>query len=328
MTHATIELSGNNNRPEHHLDALRRMQLVMGPVPDSTIRPEPTFRVLDEHHENGLIKRKVQFAVECDAQGEVTDWCPAWWLIPESATDGEPRAAVLCLHQTVRAGKDEPAGLTGNANLHYALELARLGFVCFAPDYPRFGEYAIDPYAMGYASATMKAIWNHSVAVDVLAASPEVDPHRIGCIGHSLGGHNSLFVAAFDSRISVAVSSCGFNQFTWNNDEGRGDTGDISDWSHDGYMPWIAQRFDNRAENMPFDFHDVLGAIAPRAIFVNAPEHDFMIADGVRETLRRVGELFEPSHLQVVHPDCKHDFPDDARQAAYEFLRQHLAEGP
>ena len=36
---------------------------------------------------------------------------------------------------------------------------------------------------------------------------------RIGVIGHSLGGHNSLFVAAFDPRLRAVVSSCGFNAF-------------------------------------------------------------------------------------------------------------------
>jgi hypothetical protein len=36
---------------------------------------------------------------------------------------------------------------------------------------------------------------------------------RIGCIGHSLGGHNSLFTAVFDSRIKIVVTSCGFDAF-------------------------------------------------------------------------------------------------------------------
>jgi predicted dienelactone hydrolase len=47
----------------------------------------------------------------------------------------------------------------------------------------------------------------------VLQSLPEVDPRRIGSIGHSLGGHNTLFVAAFDRRIKAMVTSCGFNSF-------------------------------------------------------------------------------------------------------------------
>ena len=87
---------------------------------------------------------------------------------------------MLCLHQTVKIGKDEPVGLGGKENLRYAKELAERGYVTLTPDYPNFGEYARDVYAMGYASASMKAIWNNMRAVDVLSSLEEVDPDRIG----------------------------------------------------------------------------------------------------------------------------------------------------
>jgi cephalosporin-C deacetylase-like acetyl esterase len=44
----------------------------------------------------------------------------------------------------------------------------------------------------------MKGIFNHMRAVDLLCSRPEVDPKRIGAIGHSLGGHNAMFVGLFD----------------------------------------------------------------------------------------------------------------------------------
>ena len=56
----------------------------------------------------------------------------------------------------------------------------------------------------------MKGIVNHIRAVDLLQQRDEVDPRRIGVIGHSLGGHNAMFVAAFDERLAVIVSSCGW----------------------------------------------------------------------------------------------------------------------
>ena len=49
---------------------------------------------------------------------------------------GEKLPAMLCLHQTTKIGKEEPAGLGGNPNLHYALHLAQRGYVTLAPDYP------------------------------------------------------------------------------------------------------------------------------------------------------------------------------------------------
>ena len=77
-------------------------------------------------------------------------------------------------------------------------ELAEHGYVVLAPDYPYEGEYQPDLYAMGYVSGTMKAIYDNIRAIDLLQSLPNVDPERIGCIGHSLGGHNSIFTATFD----------------------------------------------------------------------------------------------------------------------------------
>lgn len=75
---------------------------------------------------------------------------------------------------------------------------------------------------------------------------------------------------------------------------------------------------------MPFDFHDVLVSIAPRAVFINAPTGDYFLVDGVRETLGRVQHLFPSAALQAVHPDDQHSFPEPARHAAYAFLHQQL----
>ena len=150
---------------------------------------------------------------------------------------GVGRPAVLCLHQTVAIGKDEPVGLGGKPDLRYAMELARRGYVAIVPDYPGFGEYKIDVYKMGYASASMKAIWNNRRAVDVLCGLEEVDADRIGVIGHSLGGHNAIFTALFEPRIRAVVSSCGFNAFPFYY------KGNIAGWSHKGYMPRLRERY-------------------------------------------------------------------------------------
>src|SRR6185436_13958736 len=136
-------------------------------------------------------------------------------------------------------------------NLSYGLELAQRGYVVLAPDYPSFGDYQYDFDADSHASGTIKGIWNHMRCVDLLQARPEVDADRIGAIGHSLGGHNALFVAAFDERIKAVVTSCGFTSFQ------KYKKGDLTGWSGQRYMPSIASRYNNAANNMPFDFSDV-----------------------------------------------------------------------
>ena len=205
---------------------LAGMQAVMGPLPDERRRVPLDVKATETVELEGFTRKTLTFAVE---KG---DRVPAYLLIPKNLSGKAP--AILCLHQTTKIGKGSPAGLGDRPTLFYALELAKRGYVTLAPDYPYFGDNKSDPYALGYASATMKGIWNHMRAVDLLQSLDEVDGERIGCIGHSLGGHNTMFVAAFDPRIEAAVSCCGFTSFP------KYYKGDLTGWSSDKYMPRIA----------------------------------------------------------------------------------------
>src|SRR5262249_42178016 len=138
------------------------------------------------------VRKRLTFAAEKD------DRVPAYLLLPLGRKGRLP--AVLCLHQTTPLGKGSPAGLGGNPNPPYALHLAERGSVPLAPDSPSFGDYKYDFGKSRFKSGSMKAVWNNMRAIDLLQSLPEVDPERIGCIGHSLGGHNTMFTAAFDTR--------------------------------------------------------------------------------------------------------------------------------
>lgn len=295
---------------------LANLRLVMG-EPIGEQRPVALEPVLGEPTDCGSYQRRaVSIAVEVD------DRLPGWLLIPKRRTGRMP--AMLCLHQTVAVGKDEPAGLSGSPNLHYAAELAERGYVTLAVDYPNFGSYKIDPYARGYASATAKGIWNHQRAIDYLASLPDVDAARIGIIGHSLGGHNSLFLAACDERVRCAVSCCGFCSFR------RYYGGNLAGWSHAGYMPRIREVYELRPERMPFDFSEVLAAIAPRGLRVVAPLHDENFdVTGVRESVAAAREVFEflaaDDQLSTDYPDSAHDFPSESRRSAYQWIDQQLS---
>ena len=272
------------------LDILRNLQSVMGNLPEKSSAPLD-LRVLEEESVGGIKRRKITFVSEVFA-GE-PDRVSAYLLLPDgSRRTGRKTAAVLCLHQTTRIGKGEPAGVGGKPDLHYALELAQRGYVTLAPDYPNFGGYEFDPYAHGYASATMKGIVNHRRAIDLLQSLPEVDPQRVGVIGHSLGGHNALFLAAFDDRVKVIVTSCGFTSFA------KYMKGDLTGWSHKGYMPRIADQYAKDPKQIPFDFSDILVSLAPRAVFINAPlRDDNFEVSGVRDCV----EAALPVYDKVFH---------------------------
>ncbi len=305
--------------PKRRAHILANMQLVMGPLPDRS-RLEPlNVEVLETVELPSVVRKKVTFV------SEPGDRAPAYLLVPKGLTGKAP--AMLCLHQTTTVGKGEPAGVDGLPNLHYALELAQRGYVTLAPDYPHFGDYEVDAYAHGYGSVTMKGVWNHMRAVDLLASLPEVDAERIGCIGHSLGGHNTLFVGVFDSRLKVMVSSCGFNSFP------RYFEGDLSGWSQRKYyMPRIAEVYGEDPKRMPFDFTEMLAALAPRAVFVNAPVKDSNFeVSGVRDCIDAAMPVYKllgvKDRLVVVYPDAGHSFPPEVREAAYGFVEGVLGKG-
>jgi hypothetical protein len=72
-------------------------------------------------------------------------------------------------------------------------------------------------------------------------------------------------------------------------------------------------------DRMPFDFKDVLAAIAPRPVFVNAPLKDANFEwTGVDDAVRDAQPA--GAKVTVVHPDATHDFPPDVREQAYRFL--------
>ena len=296
---------------------LRNFKLVSGPLPDQSERPDPEVEVLEEVVFPEFTRRKITFNVE-----KAGDRVPAYVFIPKGLEGKAP--AMLCLHPTSKFGKGQVCELGDLPNRNYAVELAKRGYVTIAPDYPGFGDYTdVDAYALGYESATAKGIWNHKRTLDVLTEMPEVDPYRMGAIGHSLGGHNTLFIGLFDERVRVMVTSCGFNSFA------KYKGGDLTGWSHKGYMPKIATEYDKDPAKMPFDFPGVLGAIAPRPIFISAPVNDANfevsgVKDCVDAASKVYGLLEAPENLKAVHPDCEHDFPPEIRAEAYAFVDSFL----
>jgi dienelactone hydrolase len=302
-----------NKRRQQILDSL---QLVMGPFPDISKKVPLDMQIIEEVRIGKLRRLKISFATEKD------DRISAYLLIP---TDKKGRVpGILCLHPT-QPGKEGVAGVNDDSGSHdaYALELARRGYVTLAPDYVSYGGNTFDPYQHGYVSATMKGIWNHMAAVDLLQSLSEVDPERIGCIGHSLGGHNTLFVALFDIRIKAMVSSCGFTSFY------KYYGGNLKGWSHQGYMPRIATVYGMNPEKMPFDFSEILGALAPRAVFINAPLNDSNFeVSGVYDCVNAAKPVYEllnaANRIVITSPDVPHDFPDRTREEAYAFFDKEL----
>lgn len=295
------------------------MESVMGPLPRPE-RPVPLDVETQETVEldGGIVRTHITYHTDRPEQR-----IAAYLFVPQHA-DGEKLPAMLCLHQTTTVGKEEVSGIGGRENLHYALHLAQRGYVTLAPDYPSFGESAdYDFEADEYISGTMKAIYDNIRAVDLLQSLPEVDGERIGVIGHSLGGHNSMYTAVFEPRIKVIVSNCGFTRFH------KYYEGKLKGWTSTRYMPLIDSRHHNNPDEVPFDFTEIVAAFAPSPFLASSPLHDgnFEVS-GVRDVIAAAKPIYAlygaEEKLQANYPDCAHDFPPEVRGVAYEFVDRYL----
>lgn len=297
---------------------LEGMQAAMGELPRVTDLPEMKPKIVERTEFEKFIRQKISLQIE---PGHTLF---AYLFVPKNLPEGSRVPAVLALHPTHPMGKGDPAGLSGRENRSYGLELAERGFVVLAPDYPSFGDDSTYDFSSDrYVSGTMKGIFNHIRCVDFLCALDFVDPNRLGVIGHSLGGHNAMFVAVFDARLKVIVSSCGWTPFH----DYYG--GKIKGWTSDRYMPRLKTVYKLNPDWVPFDFYEIVAALAPRAFFSNSPLRDANFdVNGVRKGIQEAKKIYRlydaEDQLQVRYPDYEHDFPPEIREAAYRFMESVL----
>ena len=308
-------------------EILAGMQAVMGPLPGAAKRGPLDVKVERETDCGSYVRREITYAAEPGAR------VPAFLLIPKSVLDGKSRATgVLAAMPTNNAEGNRPVvglGIPGTKpGRNYGEELVQRGHVVIVPPYPHLADYKPDLAGLGYASGTMKAIWDNIRALDVLAATPGVSPNGFGAIGHSLGGHNAIYTAVFDERIKAVVSSCGFDSYldyyagkpeVWRAGQG---------WTQPRYMPLLAN-YAGRLREIPFDFHELIGALAPRAFLALAPKGDanfqWQSVDRLIAVARPVFQLHGvPERLAVEHPDVEHDFTPEMRAQAYAWLERFL----
>ncbi len=291
---------------------------VSGPFPGEEKRCPLEVRVEEEADCGSYVRRLISY--ESSPGGRV----PAYLCIPKAALSGRPVPAVLCLHPTENSiGHKVVVGLGGKPHRQYAAELAERGYVTLAPSYPLLAEYQPDLKALGFTSGTMKAVWDNIRGLDLLETLPFVKKEAgFATIGHSLGGHNSVFTAVVEPRLKVIISSCGFDSML----DYKG--GNLSGWGQERYMPAMADYL-GRPQDVPFDFYELIACLAPRPVFVNAPLKDANFrwdsVDRIAVAATAVYGLYGATdRVTVRHPDSEHDFSDEERLEAYDLIEQVL----
>ncbi len=304
-------------------EIVRGMETVMGRLPGNEKRIPFEMNIDEEVDCGNYIRRLISFASEPNCR------VPAYLCLPKAVLqEGRKAPAVLCLHGTDNViGHGVVVGL-GRENRQYASELAERGYVTIAPNYPSMAKYQPDLEVLGWESGTLKAVWDNMRSLDLLETLPYVKKESFGAIGHSLGGHNAVYTSVFDDRIAAVVSSCGLDSYLDYYDGDEKNWFPEKGWCQTRYMLRLAE-YRGRLPDIPFDFHEMVGAIAPRHVLIIAPlgDHNFRYAsvDRIANAAVEVFKLFgHPERLRVEHPDCTHDFPPEMRQAAYKFLDSGL----
>jgi dienelactone hydrolase len=165
------------------------------------------------------------------------------------------------------------------------------------------------------AGACLQTKYLHDLAcaLDVLAGLPDVDSGRLGAIGNSLGGQETLWLTWYDERVRAAVSSCGFGLIRTI----------LRDGINHNFALYIPDLLDI------CDLDTLVADLAPRPFMLTAGTTDRLFPlDGVQAIVERASAAYEqeeaPERFRALIFEGGHQFPDDVKAEAYAFLDRWL----
>jgi dienelactone hydrolase len=228
-----------------------------------------------------------------------------------------PHGLVISQHGGL-GSPEVAAGFFGSENYNdMTRRVLRAGFAVYSPqtllwrpEYgPKFNRQDFDSrFKQTGSSIAAIELYQMQRCLDALVERPDIDASRIGMIGLSYGGFYTLFMAAVDTRIRAAVSSCFFNDRTIHSG---------SDWT------W---------QNAACTFLDaeIASLVAPRALCIEVGKKDPMFkVVTARPAARQVKQLYArlgiPDRLQYREHKGGHEL--DKSYVPIEFLVKHLPAG-
>lgn len=102
---------------------------------------------------------------------------------------------------------------------------------------------------------------------------PEIDPTKVGVTGCSRLGKGALAAGLFDKRITLTMPMSagvqGTGPYRYYSMSGQGENLENSKSGAGWWTNSVMGKFVNHAENLPYDAHTIVAAIAPRAIVID-----------------------------------------------------------
>lgn len=214
-----------------------------------------------------------------------------------------------------------------------AEEFARRGYVVLAIDAPGFGERngkgpgSEEKGGAGELTASKYHLWfgrtlwgmllrDDLIALDLLAARPEVDVTRLGVTGISMGATRCWWLMALDERLRAGVAVACLTRYQ--------DLIAARMLKAHGiyyYVPAMLQHFDTEA---------VVSLIAPRAaLYLNGDQDAGSPVSGIRkieESARAVYALEgHPEHFESrIYPGVGHVYTPDMWERMLRWFERHL----
>lgn len=220
----------------------------------------------------------------------------------------------------------EPEGTAVEYEQKRCINLAKRGIVALNLGWMEFGDLSQPENAHDFG-AHLDLVGSNALGLfylamrrglDYLAASPEVDPSRIGATGLSGGGWQTVVISALDPRVAVSVEVAGIGSRESNLTNPR-DTYEIEEDAPD-----IMQGF---------DYPELIAMRAPRPTLLvhnavdsccfRAPLVEPYIYDNVKPFFQMYGIPDNLAWHENFNPGV-HNYQLDNREQAYRFFTEHF----
>jgi dienelactone hydrolase len=200
-----------------------------------------------------------------------------------------------------------------------AVALAELGVVSLSMDAPHARPHRWRPQDQtpeAALAADIQLLVDMRRGLDLLLARPDVDPQRIGYVGHSLGATKGGILAAIDKRVRAYVLMGGAVSLTRNY---RVSPNPSIALYRDSIPTQEWEEFMVLLE--PFDTAHYIAEAAPASLLFQFAHNDEFISE--EEALLFEKLASEPK--QTLWYNCAHDFNDEARRDRIAWLTAQLS---
>ncbi|MEJ2703013.1 MAG: hypothetical protein P8Z79_11290 [Sedimentisphaerales bacterium] len=275
--------------PRRRREILKTWRGYLGDWPPLIDKPEIEY--LAEEHRDNFTQHKVR--VEIAPGGQTVD---GYLLVPDSAKSSP---AILVVYYDAKTG----IGL-GRELRDFGYQLAKRGFVALSIGTPEFASLKA-PYKPLYDWGDKTPLQPLSALAYVaanchtaLAELPEVDPNRIGVMGHSYGGKWAMFASCLYEKFACGV------------------------WSDPGIV------FDETRPNVDgHDLHELHALMAPRPFLVSGGAEDRPARWKALNRAVKVNKLLGYTNRVALTSREGHSPTPESNEQIYLFLEHFLANG-